>query len=135
MFVYLIRNKINGKCYVGKTTRTVESRWRQHKTEMRICRHDSPLYNAMRECGVLAFDVEVLGQCASQRRLAQMERAFIRKYNSVTEGYNQEVASYGGRIRRSVTRAQFSQHLSDTHRKKIAASVRQSWLERQAIAA
>ncbi len=130
VFVYLIRNKINGKCYVVKTTRTVASRWRQHRTEMRIFRYDSPLYNDIREFGVSAFEVAVLGECDSQRRLAQMERAFIRRYKSVTEGYNQEVASYGGRIRRGLTHLRPSQPLPEEHRKKIAQSVRLSWLER-----
>ncbi len=129
-FVYLIRNNINGKCYVGKTTRTVASRWRQHKTEMRICRYDSPLYNDMREFGVSAFEVAVLGECDSQRRLAQIERAFIRRYKSVTEGYNREVASCGGRIRRGLTHLRPIQPLPEEHRKKIAQSVRLSWLQR-----
>ncbi len=134
MFVYLIRNKINGKCYVGKTTRTIAARWRQHKTEARICRYDSPLYNDMREYGIAAFEVQLLGQCDSQRRLAEMERACIRRYRSVEEGYNLHVASFGGRIRRP-NRSPLNRTLPDDHRKKIADSVRMSWLERQAVAA
>lgn len=134
MFVYLIRNTVNGKCYVGKTTRTVQSRWRQHKTEMRIERYDTPLYCAMREFGVDAFEVSTLGECASQRRLAQMERAFIRRFNSVEDGYNLAVASYGGRIRNH-SRSVITRTLSDVHRMKIAESVRLAWRERNPAAA
>jgi group I intron endonuclease len=132
MFVYLIRNIINGKCYVGKTTRSVEARWRQHKTEIRIGRMDSDLYADMRKFGVAAFEVGILGECNSQRRLAQMERSFIRSYNAVEEGYNKEVASFGGRIR--LTRSRFNPSLSDDHRKKIANSVRRAWVERKEMA-
>ena len=29
-YIYLITNKINGKKYVGKTTTSIEERWREH---------------------------------------------------------------------------------------------------------
>lgn len=31
MSIYFIRNKINGKVYVGKTVQSVEVRWQQHQ--------------------------------------------------------------------------------------------------------
>lgn len=129
MFVYLIRNTLNGKSYVGKTTRTVQSRWRQHKTEMRIGRYTTKLYEAMREFGVDAFEVSVLGECDSQRRLAQMERAFIRRFNCVENGYNSSTASFGGKIKNR-SESTVTRTLTDVHRKKIADSVRQAWQER-----
>lgn len=132
MFVYLLRNTVTGKCYVGKTTRTVQFRWRQHKTEMRIGRYSTPLYEAMREFGVDAFEVSVLGECDSQRRLAQMERAFIRRFNSVESGYNTAVASFGGRIKNR-SQSSITRTLSNMHRMKIAESVRMAWRERGAM--
>ena len=30
MFIYLITNKLTGKHYVGRTTRTIEVRWKEH---------------------------------------------------------------------------------------------------------
>ena len=133
MEVYLLTNLINGKCYVGKTTRTVKARWRQHRTEMRIGRYDWPLYQDMRAFGEDAFEVEVLGQADCQRRLNQMERAFIRNLNSVDSGYNQHVASFGGRIRR---RSQSRLNpLTDAHRANIARSVQMSWINRRVAVA
>lgn len=32
MLVYLVRNLVNGKVYVGKTTRTLAHRWCNHKS-------------------------------------------------------------------------------------------------------
>jgi len=29
--IYIIKNKCNNKIYIGQTTRTLESRWSQHK--------------------------------------------------------------------------------------------------------
>lgn len=132
MIVYLLRNKLNDKCYVGKTTRTLKSRWRQHKTEARIGRYDWPLYRDIRDYGAEAFSVELLGKASCQRRLNQMERKFIRQFNAVEDGYNQACASFGGRIRK--VRAVVNSPLSKTHREKIAESVRRSWAERKAAA-
>lgn len=129
MIVYLLRNKQNGKCYVGKTTRTLKARWRQHKTEARIGRHDFPLYQDMRLYGTEVFEVEVLGEADCQRRLNSIERKFIRIFDAVEHGYNKMLGSCGGRPK--LRRAACSP-LTQAHREKIAESVRLSWLERKA---
>lgn len=100
---------------------------------MRIGRYDWPLYQDMRAFGEDAFEVEVLGQADCQRRLNQMERAFIRKFNSVDQGYNQQVASFGGRIRRRSQSRLNS--LTESHRASIAESVRLSWIGRRSAVA
>lgn len=130
MIVYLLRNKVNDKCYVGKTTRTLKFRWRQHRTEARIGRLNSELYQDIRECGADAFSVELLGKADSQLRLSQMERKFIRQFNTVEDGYNMAVASFGGRIRK--VRAATGKHLPKAHREKIAKSVRRAWAQKKA---
>jgi group I intron endonuclease len=129
VIVYLIRNRISGKCYIGKTTQTLHSRWRQHRTEARIGRLASPLYVDMRALGVAFFEIELLAEAECQRRLAQLERKFIAKFNAVTEGYNLTEASQGGRSK--LKRSRWTPLLSDSHRKAIAASVRLSWIERR----
>jgi len=130
MIVYLLRNKINDKCYVGKTTKTLKARWRQHKTEARIGRYDWPLYRDIQTFGAENFAVELLGKANSNRRLSQMERKFIRQFNTVADGYNHACSSFGGRIHKE--RCSEKLPLTKTHRKKIAYSVRRSWAERKA---
>lgn len=54
--IYLIRNLVNGKGYVGKTQVTVAERFRNHKYDAKrgsIC----PLHRAMRKYGVECFSV------------------------------------------------------------------------------
>ena len=34
MLIYIIKNTIDGKLYVGKTTKSLETRWSQHKKSL-----------------------------------------------------------------------------------------------------
>jgi group I intron endonuclease len=130
MIVYLLRNKVNDKCYVGKTMKTLKVRRRQHRTEARIGRYDWPLYRDIRDFGAENFSVELLGKADSNRRISQMERNFIRQFNTVSDGYNQACASFGGRIRKAACSERSP--LSEEHRERIADSVRRYWKERKA---
>lgn len=63
--VYQIRNKINGKCYVGSTSRGFDERWCEHIKELRNGRHcNRHLQNAWKKYGEAAFAFEVLETCS-----------------------------------------------------------------------
>jgi group I intron endonuclease len=128
MLVYLIRNKANGKCYVGKTTGSLARRWSQHKCEARLGRYDFPLYRDMRIYQPHCFEAEVLGEAPTQRRIAQMERKFIRIFNAVENGYNLMLGSCGGRTRK--TRGSLGRKLSAETIRKIADSNRRTYAEK-----
>ena len=57
-YIYKITNNINGKVYIGETTRTVQIRWNQHKTRARNTQFTEYLYNAMRKYGIENFSAE-----------------------------------------------------------------------------
>ena len=130
MIVYLIRNTANGKCYVGKTTRSLAHRWSQHKCEARLARYDLPLYRDMRVFQLHCFQVEVLGTAARQRELNAMERKFIRIFDAVERGYNQAVCSWGGRTYK--TRHRPGRKHSEATIRKIRESVQRACAERKA---
>ncbi len=94
MIVYVITCHMNGKHYIGKSTRTLAERWKEHVSESRQCRKDWLLYHDMRKYGVDAFSVRILAECDHQQRLNDAERTWIRRYNSVQHGYN--FAEHGG---------------------------------------
>lgn len=128
LIVYLIRNTLNGKCYIGKTTRTLRERWLEHCRDARNFRACLPMYVDIRLHSPSAFAVEVLGEAKCQRDLNRMERKFIRLYHAQTEGYNQASAGGGCKPRRCT----FSNYtLPITQRERIAESVRLSWVERR----
>ncbi len=92
MLIYKITNKINGKVYIGQTTRTLEVRKQGHLADAKkgLKRH---LYNAMNKYGVENFEFEEICTAESIEELNQLETKYILEYDSVNNGYNM---GYGG---------------------------------------
>lgn len=87
MFIYSLTNKINGKRYIGQTTRSVEWRWNQHRKHVNSVHF--PIYHALRKHGCDSFEVEVLAIACSVECLNHLEPLFIAAYNTlVPYGYN-----------------------------------------------
>jgi group I intron endonuclease len=62
--VYAIVNKENGKRYIGSSYR-IENRWSEHKRDLRLNRHHSPLLqNAWNKYGEDYFDFVVIQKCS-----------------------------------------------------------------------
>ena len=112
-FLYIIRNSVNSKVYVGITTGTVEHRWSQHK-------HDSKkgvrnkLYNALRKHGVEVFRLEVLAEYETWEELTAAEVAKIAELGSKLHGYNSTDGGEG----------QYGRRLSDESRQRISEKLR-----------
>jgi len=60
MLIYLIRNTVNGKGYVGQTIRTLAERWNQHKQQGIHRYKNDALHNALLKYGFEAFEIAVL---------------------------------------------------------------------------
>ena len=60
-YIYCITNIINSKRYIGKTTLTVQERFKQHCKDSQKERCDKrPLYDAMNKYGIENFIVEYI---------------------------------------------------------------------------
>jgi group I intron endonuclease len=97
-FIYLIRNRINGKVYVGCTTVGIEKRWRKHVAAARRESLTTPLMVAIREFGAAAFSVETLLVLEETNRadLGVAEMRHIRMYESKQpKGYNVSIGGSG----------------------------------------
>ena len=96
MIVYKITNTINNKIYIGVTTRTLEERWREHKS--RVKERTSHLYSAFRKYGIENFTIEIIDDTAeSQEELFELEKRYIKQYNSTNPdiGYNATIGGDG----------------------------------------
>ena len=58
--IYKITNILNNKPYVGQTCQPIEKRFLQHS------KANSPLGDAMRQCGLENFTIEVIETCETQ---------------------------------------------------------------------
>lgn len=78
MFIYQITNKINGKRYVGKTSKkTIQDRWKTHLSDSK--RSNTKLYNAIKKYGGENFSIDVFEQTGnvSREKLNERERYWI----------------------------------------------------------
>ena len=124
----LIRHRVNGKCYVGFTAKSLSARWRAHRTDAaRNCR-GSPailLRRALRKYGSEAFSASVLAEFDdAQHALSVEEPRFIRELGTFVAdgGYNMTRGGEGalGCTRTAETRAKLQRRfISSETRQKI----------------
>lgn len=86
--IYIIKNTINDKVYVGQTAIGAENRWKQHTKSSNIKKNNYALYRAMTKYGVDNFYYEILEDGIPLNELDEKEIYYIQKCNSYKEGYN-----------------------------------------------
>lgn len=87
--IYIIKNKINDKVYIGQTTMTVHERFMTHKKPSVLKQRSTyKLYNAMNKYGIDNFYVETLEENVPLEKLDELEIKYISQYNSYNDGYN-----------------------------------------------
>ena len=88
MDLYLIKNVVNGQCYVGTTVQAARTRFRSHLHGARDAQV-GPLYDALRQYGSTAFVCCVLAQFDDYDALLQAERDEIARRSTLfPSGYN-----------------------------------------------
>lgn len=93
--VYLVTNLINGKQYVGATSHSIQSRFKEHMWEA-YEGSNTLFHQALREYGVQNFSLEELESDIPDDLAGQREQYYIKVYNSyyaTGDGYNM---TYGG---------------------------------------
>lgn len=111
MWIYSITNNINGKEYIGKTTREdFRRRWCEHQKQARKNKN-YPLYNSIRKYGIENFEFKPLLKCANIYELAEKETEFIINHNTLApNGYNlvyfQEAQIRSSSFKEKVSKAQ-----------------------------
>lgn len=92
-YTYKITNKVNGKSYIGKTTKTVQERWKEHLKEVGKERcANRPLYRSIKKYGASSFIVETLEEVPLEH-LSKREIYWIEHFHTYGNGYN---ATLGG---------------------------------------
>ena len=86
--IYVVKNKINSKIYIGQTKHTIQKRWSGHKNR---ANNGSllALHCAMRLHGIENFFIEALDTAINLEEANKKETYFINEYNcKCPNGYN-----------------------------------------------
>lgn len=86
--IYIIRNYVNDKVYVGETTAGYKNRFKNHCKKSTRTYRNYKLYDAMDELGVENFYVELLEDNVPIEKMYEREIYNIEKYDSFYNGYN-----------------------------------------------
>ena len=86
-YIYMIRNTVNDKVYIGQTRRTVQLRFNEHLNFSKKPNIKTKLYLNIRELGIKSFYVEQLVEC-KDTELNRYEQYYVEKYDSLSNGYN-----------------------------------------------
>lgn len=132
MFVYKITNLVNGKFYIGKTTKTIAERFKQH-TQLRSS--NMLISHAIKKYGSKNFIIEELATAATELELSNLEKTYI---TSLSPHYNIAEGGTGGATRRGlkhtaetkqkISLAHKGKTLSDKHKLDIGLKIKKSWL-------
>lgn len=86
MIIYKIKNKIDGKIYIGQTAKSLEERWKQHRNMSSNCRY---LKRAIQLYSTDSFEVSIISRCSSIEEMNHREAYYIKLFNTLApNGYN-----------------------------------------------
>jgi len=133
--IYKAENKVNGKCYIGQTTRTLEERKNSHLFKYKNSDDCPKFYNAIKRHGDSNFIWVVIDKAKDKKELDQKEIFYIKKYNSVKSGYNLQLGGSNGKhsteSKKKMSERQkgenhpfFGKHHSEKTKRKISKALR-----------
>ncbi|SRR6266404_3436009 len=125
-YVYMIRNLMNKKVYIGATS-SPKKRWRWHKyvslhPEVIAKHRRSSLHLDMRKFGISNFVFEILCKAYFSRTLTKSERKWIMYFNATNpaKGYNSNLStSIPDKITRMIWSEKTSKRMLGVHHSKI----------------
>jgi group I intron endonuclease len=98
-FIYIIKNTVNSKVYIGQTRTSVDQRWKEHLRHAQY--GDQVINRAMKKYGVDKFYIETLEIC-DVSILDEREVYYIDLYDSTdkSKGYNVSIGGNTPRFKR-----------------------------------
>lgn len=131
MLIYIIRNLITGKCYIGQTRRTLAQRFYAHKKVAGKSNACKAISDAMVKHGVDNFSIELIRECASQEEMDRLEIQLIAEHGTFSPGGYNLTRGGGGKSgykhsAESVEKMASSHRgkpLTEEHKRKVSASL------------
>lgn len=136
-YIYQIYCTIPGvhSTYIGKTTQSIEERFKEHLQEAQHTRRNSKIYNAIRHYGAEYFYVRQLGEY-DDAILNEKEIEWIAYYDTFYNGWNSTLGGEGNVIwteemkeQQSLIMKQYYQghKCSETTKNKLSEHMKERW--------
>jgi len=133
--IYKATNKLNGKSYIGQTSKTLEHRKLSHKARVRFG-SSYHFHNAIRKYGFDVFEWEILEKGIKiKNELDKLEIRYIKKFNSIKNGYNISTGGGGGdTLTNHLDIKEILKKMSDKQKGRIMSdSVKKKWYKKMYI--
>lgn len=137
--VYMHRNKINNKVYIGQTGTSVEDRWQNGKGYKGCTLFE----RAIEKYGWDNFEHIILKDNLTRQEVGEVENKFITLYDSTNpeKGYNISVGGESGHVgvkmsaesREKMSKARKGKSFSQEHKGKISAALQGRVISQEAI--
>lgn len=123
--IYKITNLINGKIYIGQTTKTLQERF-EHHVWMALNGSKFLLHRAIYKYGKNNFNIAIIGEAYSKDELDDKEILWIKYYNSCikfpnSNGYNMTFGGDG--FDKGIYHPKYGKPVSKETRDKISKSM------------
>ena len=141
--IYMFKNKVNGKVYVGQTIRPARERILAHiwYSENTKSKNHTYLHRAMHKYSVEKFDVKILERCINQQELDEREIYWIAYFDSTnpSKGYNIESGGKKGKKvpplssehKQKLLEAHLGIPRSEETKKRIGAANKAKWQDKK----
>jgi hypothetical protein len=89
--VFCVTNRLNGKRYIGTTTRTLQYVHRRFNGD-RDSYRNGPIFRAIQEIGPERFGIGKLAGASSKRELLELKLSFMERFDTISpNGYNERI--------------------------------------------
>ena len=126
--IYMIRNKVNGKIYIGQAVDIEGDRWIRHRRELRDNKHyNEHLQRSWDKYGEESFEFSILLEC-EESDLNMYEQYYIFELMTYDPrvGYNKNYGGDSGRhteeTKKKISESKKGKILSEETRKKMSES-------------
>lgn len=135
MIIYKATNKLNGKIYIGQTSKTLKHRKLAHQARANFG-SKYHFHNAIRKYGIDIFKWEIIEKDISDKNeLDKLEILYIKKFNSIKKGYNVSTGGGGGdTLTNNPKREEILKKMSDKQKDRIMnKKTKKKWYKKMYI--
>ena len=133
-YIYLHRNKINNKVYIGQTCQKPEYRWNNGKGYIQ-CQY---FYSAIQKYGWDNFEHIILEEGLTAEQANIKEQEYIEYYNSTDSDYGYNIQKGGNNHQfNDIGKQRCSEHSkhmwTDEHKQKMSIIMKEKWQDENYI--